>query len=88
MSDQALPLEVLLAAPVAYPYNQISATFGRVTDRSPPGDTTDRLFILDNAGNLTPGAVTPAAVDIAAGRGTCARPGTHRTRRHCGSTAR
>ncbi|MGX7695739.1 hypothetical protein [Gordonia polyisoprenivorans] len=71
MFDQALPLEVLL--PVAYPYNQISATFGRVTDRSLFGDTTDRLFVLDNAGNLTPGAVTPRRT-VEAGRGTCARP--------------
>ncbi|MGC5249090.1 hypothetical protein ACPXB3_19435 [Gordonia sp. DT219] len=71
MFDQALPLEVLL--PVAYPYNQISATFGRLDDRPTFGDSTDRLFVLDNAGNLTPGAVTPRRT-IKAGRGTCARP--------------
>ncbi|MGW5521132.1 hypothetical protein [Gordonia sp. NPDC003950] len=71
MFDQALPLEVLL--PVAYPYNQISATFGRLADRPDFGSWTDKLSVLDTAGNLTPGAVTPRRT-FAAGSGTCARP--------------
>lgn len=71
MFDQALPLEVLL--PVAYPENQISHTFGRLRDRPEFGDHTDRLVVLDNSGNATPGAVTPRR-SIAAGRGSCARP--------------
>ncbi|GAA1481424.1 hypothetical protein GCM10009624_18640 [Gordonia sinesedis] len=71
MFDQSLPLEVLL--PVAYPQNQISHTFGRVADRSPFGDSTDRLMVLDNTGALVPGAVTPRRT-VTAGRGSCARP--------------
>lgn len=71
MFDQALPFDVLL--PVAYPYNQISATFGRIADRSPFGNTTDKLVVLDDAGNLVPGAVTPRRT-VLAGSGTCARP--------------
>ncbi|MGW0038223.1 hypothetical protein [Gordonia sp. NPDC003376] len=71
MFDQALPLEVLL--PVAFPENQISHTFGRVSDRPEFGGWTDRLEVLDPAGNLTAGAVTPQRT-IVAGRGTCARP--------------
>ncbi|MFT4125715.1 MAG: hypothetical protein QM662_05740 [Gordonia sp. (in: high G+C Gram-positive bacteria)] len=78
MFDQALPLEVLL--PVAYPNNQISHVFGRLADRPEFGSVTDRLFVLDNAGNLTPGAVT-ARRAIAAGRGTCARPEADGSRR-------
>ncbi|WLP91932.1 hypothetical protein [Gordonia sp. NB41Y] len=71
MFDQQLPLEVLL--PVAFPENQISHTFGRVSDRPEFGGWTDRLNVLDPAGNLTAGAVTPQRT-IVAGRGTCARP--------------
>lgn len=71
MFDQSLPLEVLL--PVAYPDNQISHTFGRLRDRPDFGDVTDRLMVLDSAGNLVPGGVTPAR-RIPAGRGACDRP--------------
>ncbi|GAC68216.1 hypothetical protein GS4_14_00460 [Gordonia soli NBRC 108243] len=71
MFDQALPLEVLL--PVAYPDNQISHTFGRITDRSPFASTTDTLNVLDSAGNLVPGTVTQRRT-IEAGRGSCRRP--------------
>lgn len=71
MFDQSLPLEVLL--PVAYPNNQISHTFGRVTERPRFGVTTDRLQVLDSSGNMVPGAVTPART-IRPGRGSCARP--------------
>lgn len=71
MFDQSLPLEVLL--PVAYPNNQISHTFSRVTERPRFGVTTDRLQVLDNSGNMVPGAVTPART-IRPGRGSCARP--------------
>ncbi|AZG45283.1 hypothetical protein D7316_01878 [Gordonia insulae] len=71
MFDQSLPLEVLL--PVAYPNNQISHTFGRVRDRPEFAVTTDRLNVLDSAGNLVPGAVTPAR-KIRPGRGACDRP--------------
>lgn len=71
MFDQSLPLEVLL--PVTYPNNQISHTFGRVRDRPPFGDSTDRLMMLDNTGELVPGAVTQRRT-VAAGRGSCGRP--------------
>ncbi|MDL9937978.1 hypothetical protein QSJ18_14585 [Gordonia sp. ABSL1-1] len=71
MFDQALPLEVLL--PIAYPYNQISRTFGRVRARPDFGVVTDQLRVLDTAGRLVPGAVT-AARTIAAGSGACNRP--------------
>ncbi|MBD1321316.1 hypothetical protein [Gordonia hankookensis] len=71
MFDQSLPLEVLL--PVAYPNNQISHTFGRVRDRPDFAATTDRLNVLDNAGNMVPGAVTPART-VRPGRGSCSRP--------------
>lgn len=71
MFDQSLPLEVLL--PVAYPNNQISHTFGRVRDRPPFASSTDRLVVLDTAGELVPGAVA-AQRNIAAGRGACDRP--------------
>lgn len=71
MLDQALPLEVLL--PVAYPNNQISHVFGRLRDRPRFGNTTDRLMVLDTAGRMVPGAVTPART-IRAGKGACDRP--------------
>ncbi|MEE4024210.1 hypothetical protein V1Y59_14085 [Gordonia sp. PKS22-38] len=71
MFDQALPLEVLL--PVAYPNNQISHTFGRLSDRPQFGVTTDRLQVLDSNGNMVAGAVTPART-IRPGRGACDRP--------------
>ncbi|MGC5255214.1 hypothetical protein ACPXCG_02585 [Gordonia sp. DT218] len=71
MFDQSLPLEVLL--PVAYPNNQISHTFGRVQDRPDFAATTDRLNVLDKAGNMVPGAVTPART-VRPGRGSCTRP--------------
>ncbi|MGV9710852.1 hypothetical protein ACWDTI_09330 [Gordonia sp. NPDC003424] len=71
MFDQALPLEVLL--PVAYPENQISHTFGRVRERPEFASTTDRLNVLDTAGNLVPGAMTRAR-GILAGAGACDRP--------------
>ncbi|MYR06508.1 hypothetical protein GTV32_09395 [Gordonia sp. SID5947] len=78
MFDQSLPLEVLL--PVAYPNNQISHTFGRVRDRPDFASTTDRLNVLDKAGNMVPGAVTPART-VRPGRGSCSRPEVHGPRR-------
>lgn len=71
MLDQEVPPTILL--PVTYPYNRISDVFGRLPDRSPFGDVTDALYLLDADGNLAPGAVA-ARRTIPAGRGTCARP--------------
>ncbi|MEO9327164.1 hypothetical protein [Gordonia aurantiaca] len=69
--DQSVPLEIL--QPVVYPDNQISRIFGRVEPRPRFAAGTDRLLVLDTAGNLVPGGVTQRR-HIAEGRGSCARP--------------
>ncbi|WP_439032026.1 hypothetical protein [Gordonia terrae] len=69
--DQSVPLEIL--QPFVYPDNQVSRIFGRVDPRPAFGDSTDRLLVLDTAGNLVPGGVTQRRI-IAAGRGTCRMP--------------
>ncbi|WP_440712030.1 hypothetical protein [Gordonia sp. FQ] len=71
MFDQALPLEVL--TPVAYPNNQISRVFGRVRDRPRFGSVTDRLMVLDEAGAMVPGGVSPVR-EVPESGGTCASP--------------
>ncbi|MCR5978452.1 hypothetical protein GDN83_12070 [Gordonia jinghuaiqii] len=69
--DQSVPLEIL--QPVVYPDNQISRIFGRVDPRPAFGVSTDRLLVLDTAGNLVPGGVTQRRL-ISAGDGTCGAP--------------
>ncbi|ANY22623.1 hypothetical protein [Gordonia terrae] len=71
MLDQSVPLEIL--QPFVYPDNQISRIFGRVDPRPDFGAATDRLFVLDTAGNLVPGGVTQRRI-IYAGSGTCRTP--------------
>ncbi len=69
--DQSVPLEIL--QPFVYPDNQVSRIFGRVDPRPDFGVATDRLFVLDTAGNLVPGGVTQRRI-IYAGEGTCRAP--------------
>lgn len=69
--DQSVPLEIL--QPVVYPDNQISRIFGRVDPRPEFGTSTDRLLVLDTAGNAVPGGVTQRRL-VGAGLGNCARP--------------
>ncbi|MBA5848277.1 hypothetical protein [Gordonia amicalis] len=69
--DQSVPLEIL--QPVVYPDNQISRIFGRVDPRPVFGTSTDRLLVLDTAGNAVPGGVTQRRL-VTAGKGSCARP--------------
>ncbi|MDS1115839.1 hypothetical protein RD149_18995 [Gordonia westfalica] len=69
--DQSVPLEIL--QPVVYPDNQISRIFGRVDPRPDFGTSTDRLLVLDTAGNAVPGGVTQRRL-IGQGFGSCARP--------------
>ncbi|MFT4395908.1 hypothetical protein ACLTEW_13330 [Gordonia lacunae] len=69
--DQSVPLEIL--QPFVYPDNQVSRIFGRVAPRPDFGVATDRLFVLDTAGNLVPGGVTQRRI-IYAGSGTCRTP--------------
>ncbi len=71
MFDQSLPLEVLL--PVAFPQNQISHTFGRVTDRPQFGRYTDKVIVLDTSGTAVDGEVTQRRL-IRPGSGTCGNP--------------
>lgn len=71
MLDQSVPLEIL--QPFVYPDNQISRIFGRVEPRPDFGVATDRLFVLDTAGNLVPGGVTQRRT-IYVGAGTCRTP--------------
>ena len=71
MLDQSVPLEIL--QPFVYPDNQVSRIFGRVEPRPDFGVATDRLFVLDTAGNLVPGGVTQRRT-IYVGAGTCRTP--------------
>lgn len=69
--DQSVPLEIL--QPVVYPDNQVSRIFGRVDPRPDFGESTDRLLVLDTAGNIVDGGVTQRRL-ILPGRGSCAEP--------------
>ncbi|WP_279103268.1 hypothetical protein [Gordonia paraffinivorans] len=71
MLDQSVPLEIL--QPVVYPDNQISRIFGRVEPRPRFGAGTERLLVLDTAGDAVPGGVTRRRL-IFEGAGDCGRP--------------